>query len=780
MDSDLLVTTEAALETFSVIAVVTATRPGTFVAVTLEAIPTSLLLTAATNWDFSSSSTSTEVTITAQPVSSSLGASSTYLANSSTITTESRTSSSPTVESSSSSTYYWSSPTPDSSPTSTESDVSTASITSAIVPIKSVYTLTSAPTSTLQSIMSTIQPTIPPTTFPTSEGAPPPPTTGEQGASPTNPENPWSPGGTSPPSSSGNSPVVSEAPSGSGWQTSTNGGGGQVPGSSESAASVPIELQTSPTISGDLVTGVSQWSPSAVITPTSTIPAPTPSPTSLAQCYTQCSQRFSMTSCTNDPLCQNTRNGQLVSCRQACQAAWSVSSTRWSVASTWWSTQSTPTPPTKSWSWPNSGEPGGSSGNEASSPISGISGLGGPPSLTYPIEASSTAAATVPPPLPPQQVTVVQPGQTVVDPGPTNIPPPTDSSSNHLATLLGGIIGGAVGAAVLTSIAVVAGLKAMRARRASGGYSDYPGRVEMNVPLAANKFDPGRPSTGPEGRSSATMLHIPPGEISSRPSTPSMGGGDNIDRVPSSIRIHPPSDTGSTPLSPPSRVSSTMGDTHTVDIDSVNIGADNVGEDMHGSLDCPPAYEDVAGPSLGPGLFGAGASSSGYESASDRASSRYDQSLSPTPLTRLESRPTVSTRSSSKATGLSPISSIPSPSSSSVGSPVIPSSKASAFSQQSAASSTASSAPNPSVCIAQNIPTKTGEFIPSSADEIPLRNGDTVTILESFQDGWCRVRNWSRGDVIGMVPKMFLAPAPEARGKGGQSGLGYADPFIPG
>ncbi|KNC98263.1 uncharacterized protein SPPG_06661 [Spizellomyces punctatus DAOM BR117] len=802
MDSDLLATTEAAPDPFSLIEVVTATRP---VAVTLEAIPTSLLFTATTNWDFSSSSASTDVTTTAPPVSSSLGASITLFENSSVLATEGGPSSSPTLESSSSSTYYWSfpnsgvSPTSSSvfttesktsssptikssssstynwsslatevSPTSTESDISTASVTSAI-DITSVPTPKSAPTSSLQGIMSTIQPAIPPTAPPTSET--PPLTTEDPGTSPTNPENPWSPGGTSPPSSSGNSPVASEVPSGSGWPTSTNGGGAQVPGRSESAASVPIVLQSSPTISGDLVTGVSQLSPSAVITPTSSIPAATPSPTSLSECYNQCSQRFGMT--------QNTR-GQLLSCRLACQAAWGISSTRWNVASTWWSTQSTPTPPTNS--WPNSGEPGGSSGNGASSPVvSGVSDLGGSPSLTYPIAASSTAAAVVPPLLPPQQVTVVQPGPTVVDPGPTITPPPTDSGSNHLGALLGGIIGGAVGAAVLTSIAVVTGLKAMRARRAAGGHSNYPGRVEMNVPLAANKFDPGRPPAGPEGRSSATMLHIPPGEISSRPSTPSLGGGDNIDRVPSSVRIHPPSDTGSTHLSPPSRVTSTMGDSHTVDIDSANIGAGNVEEDLHESLDFPPPYEDVAGHILGPGLFAAGASSSGHESVSDRSSSRYDQSLSPTPLTRLESRPTVSTTSSSKATGLSPMSSIPSPSSSSVGSPAaIPSSKASAFSQQSAAASAASSASNPSVFIAQNIPTKTGEFLPTSADEIPLRNGDTVTILESFQDGWCRVRNWSRGDVIGMVPKMFLAPAPVPRGKGGQSGLGYADPFIPG
>ncbi|KAJ3155744.1 hypothetical protein HDU86_004213 [Geranomyces michiganensis] len=98
----------------------------------------------------------------------------------------------------------------------------------------------------------------------------------------------------------------------------------------------------------------------------------------------------------------------------------------------------------------------------------------------------------------------------------------------------------------------------------------------------------------------------------------------------------------------------------------------------------------------------------------------------------------------------------------------------------SSAGSAAVSAPPPPTLVAHGIPGKNG-FLPSAPDEIPLHNGDEVTVLRLFSDGWCRVRNIASG-AVGMVPAKFVVAEPAARrptlggGYGHEEGSAMAGP----
>lgn len=67
---------------------------------------------------------------------------------------------------------------------------------------------------------------------------------------------------------------------------------------------------------------------------------------------------------------------------------------------------------------------------------------------------------------------------------------------------------------------------------------------------------------------------------------------------------------------------------------------------------------------------------------------------------------------------------------------------------------------SPSVSDRPELPrlmTVTNTFIPTLDDELPVKAGDTVRLLEEFKDGWCIVQYVGRFDAAkGAVPRIFL------------------------
>ncbi|KAH7036853.1 hypothetical protein BKA57DRAFT_369162, partial [Linnemannia elongata] len=48
------------------------------------------------------------------------------------------------------------------------------------------------------------------------------------------------------------------------------------------------------------------------------------------------------------------------------------------------------------------------------------------------------------------------------------------------------------------------------------------------------------------------------------------------------------------------------------------------------------------------------------------------------------------------------------------------------------------------------------DYTPAMPDEIEIYYGDSVTVLQEYDDGWCMGINNSRGGIKGVVPRHCL------------------------
>ncbi|KAI9101863.1 hypothetical protein DFS34DRAFT_434365 [Phlyctochytrium arcticum] len=188
----------------------------------------------------------------------------------------------------------------------------------------------------------------------------------------------------------------------------------------------------------------------------------------------------------------------------------------------------------------------------------------------------------------------------------------------------------------------------------------------------------------------------------------------------------------------------------------------------------PPAYDDV--------MSSFAASLASGSAPASRVPTRVSAGRSDTPQPADPAHPSIMSSSSSVSRGDGKI---PVPSDS--GSSSQPSALAPSLVVSGPSSSSQSHTPPTNLHIARNIPTKNGAFLPTADDEVELHNGDTVTVLRAFEDGWGQVRNLSRGGQTGFVPLQYLyaldleqVDRVPHNVKGGVRTGGYADPFIPG
>jgi len=47
-------------------------------------------------------------------------------------------------------------------------------------------------------------------------------------------------------------------------------------------------------------------------------------------------------------------------------------------------------------------------------------------------------------------------------------------------------------------------------------------------------------------------------------------------------------------------------------------------------------------------------------------------------------------------------------------------------------------------------------YVPSLSDELPIRLGDTIRMIEEYEDKWCLVQRVDRMDERGVVPRFCL------------------------
>ena len=65
-------------------------------------------------------------------------------------------------------------------------------------------------------------------------------------------------------------------------------------------------------------------------------------------------------------------------------------------------------------------------------------------------------------------------------------------------------------------------------------------------------------------------------------------------------------------------------------------------------------------------------------------------------------------------------------------------------------------------------------YIPSLSDELPIRLGETIRMIEEYEDEWCLVQRVGRTDERGVIPRFCLTERQEIiprTGKRTSSGL---------
>jgi len=71
-------------------------------------------------------------------------------------------------------------------------------------------------------------------------------------------------------------------------------------------------------------------------------------------------------------------------------------------------------------------------------------------------------------------------------------------------------------------------------------------------------------------------------------------------------------------------------------------------------------------------------------------------------------------------------------------------------------------------------------YIPSMSDELPVRLGETIRMIEEYEDEWCLVQRVGRTDERGVIPRFCLAERQEViprTGKRASSGLFQVSTF---
>ena len=65
-------------------------------------------------------------------------------------------------------------------------------------------------------------------------------------------------------------------------------------------------------------------------------------------------------------------------------------------------------------------------------------------------------------------------------------------------------------------------------------------------------------------------------------------------------------------------------------------------------------------------------------------------------------------------------------------------------------------------------------YVPSLSDELPIRLGETIRMIEEYEDEWCLVQRVGRTDERGVIPRFCLTERQEiipCLGKQTSSGL---------
>lgn len=63
-----------------------------------------------------------------------------------------------------------------------------------------------------------------------------------------------------------------------------------------------------------------------------------------------------------------------------------------------------------------------------------------------------------------------------------------------------------------------------------------------------------------------------------------------------------------------------------------------------------------------------------------------------------------------------------------------------------------------------------GVYVPSLSDELPIRLGETIRMIEEYEDEWCLVQRVGRTEEKGVVPRFCLTERQEVIPRAGQRG----------
>lgn len=71
-------------------------------------------------------------------------------------------------------------------------------------------------------------------------------------------------------------------------------------------------------------------------------------------------------------------------------------------------------------------------------------------------------------------------------------------------------------------------------------------------------------------------------------------------------------------------------------------------------------------------------------------------------------------------------------------------------------------------------------YVPSLSDELPIRLGETIRMIEEYEDEWCLVQRVGRTDERGVIPRFCLTERQEIIPRSGKrtiSGLFQTSTF---
>ena len=63
-------------------------------------------------------------------------------------------------------------------------------------------------------------------------------------------------------------------------------------------------------------------------------------------------------------------------------------------------------------------------------------------------------------------------------------------------------------------------------------------------------------------------------------------------------------------------------------------------------------------------------------------------------------------------------------------------------------------------------------YVPSLSDELSIRLGETIRMIEEYEDEWCLVQRVGRTDERGVIPRFCLTERQEVIPRSGQRGSG--------